>query len=286
MVAHPPTDCRAYAKINLGLLVTGKRGDGYHDIATVFHRIALADRVRLAPAGEITVRSSDAAAPSGEGNICHAAARLVAAALGTDRGVLIELDKSIPVGAGLGGGSADAAAVLRELPRLWGTALTLPALDALALRLGSDVPYFLRPGSALGTGRGEILEYFPLDIPYAILLCTPPIRVSTAWAYGRIAPRARPGTDLRAILEAGLRDPPLLAERLVNDFEEPVFRHYPEVAQIKRRLLGAGALFASLSGSGSSLYALFRTTAEAERARGEFPRCATSVTPPSWQEAP
>ena len=119
MIAHSPTVIRAHAKINLGLLVTGKRSDGYHDIATVFHRIALADRITLSPAAGITVHSTGNSAPSGETNICHQAARLVAEELGERRGVLVDIVKTIPVGAGLGGGSSDAAAVLRALPRFW-----------------------------------------------------------------------------------------------------------------------------------------------------------------------
>jgi len=289
MIAHSPhrTVCRAHAKINLGLLVTGKRGDGYHDIVTVFHRVALADRVTLESSEGITVRSSDPAAPAGAKNICHAAARLVAAELGTTRGVTVDLRKSIPVGAGLGGGSSDAAAVLLALPRFWGAELPPNLLGALALRLGSDVPYFLRRGSALGTGRGENLEYFTLDIPFAILLCTPRVSVSSAWAYSRITPRMRPRTDLRAILEAGFRDPSLLARELVNDFEEPVFREYPLIGSIKETLVAAGALFASLSGSGSSVYAFFRSTAEAAAAQAALPGtdCLTSVTPPHWNDA-
>ncbi|HUI10554.1 MAG TPA: 4-(cytidine 5'-diphospho)-2-C-methyl-D-erythritol kinase [Bacteroidota bacterium] len=287
MIAHPParTVCSAHAKINLGLLVTGTRSDGYHDIATVFHRVALADRVTLAEEGEITVSSTDPAAPAGPDNICHAAARLVAAELGTRRGVRISIGKNIPVGGGLGGGSADAAAVLLELPRLWNTELPAETLRALALRLGSDVPYFLRPGSALGRGRGEILDYFPLDIPFAILLVTPRLHVSTAWAYGRVTPRARPGTDIREILASGLSDPALLAGALVNDFEEPVCREYPLIATLKGALLARGALYASLSGSGSSLYAFFPGTAEAESAGEGFPGCLTNVTPPHWQAA-
>ncbi|HTO92992.1 MAG TPA: 4-(cytidine 5'-diphospho)-2-C-methyl-D-erythritol kinase [Bacteroidota bacterium] len=288
MIAHSPTVIRAHAKINLGLLVTGKRSDGYHDIATVFHRIALADRITLSPAAGITVRSTGNSAPSGETNICHQAARLVAEELGERRGVLVDIVKTIPVGAGLGGGSSDAAAVLRALPRFWEAEIPPPALGALALRLGSDVPYFLRPGSAIGTGRGEQLEYFPLDLPFAILVCTPRVHISTAWAYARVVPRARPGVDIREILASGLADPSLLGAQLVNDFEEPVFSAYPGVARLKTALTGAGALFASLSGSGSSVYAFFRSTADAERARGEIPPadCLTSVTPPFWKEEP
>ena len=290
MVAHSPHAAviRAHAKINLGLLVTGKRSDGYHDIVTVFHRIALADSLTLEPSPAITVHTSHPHVPSGEANICHAAARLVAAELGPGEGVRVEISKEIPVGAGLGGGSADAAALLCALPRFWGGELPPDTLRSLALRLGADVPYFLRSGSALGTGRGETLEYFTLDLPFAILLCTPPLHVSTAWAYGHVTPRARPGIDLRALIERGLAETRALPGALVNDFEEPVFRAHPAIASIRERLIREGAIAASMSGSGSSVYGLFASAADAGRARAAFPpsTCLTSVTPPFWRETP
>ena len=143
---------RAHAKINLGLRILGRRDDGYHDIETVFHRIALHDEIELETAPALTVESSDPAAPGGEETICHRAAGLLRERLGIERGASIRIRKNIPVGAGLGGGSADAALVLRELPRVWGLSATDETLRDLALQLGSDVPYFLGTGSALRTG--------------------------------------------------------------------------------------------------------------------------------------
>ncbi|MCC6398975.1 MAG: 4-(cytidine 5'-diphospho)-2-C-methyl-D-erythritol kinase, partial [Bacteroidetes bacterium] len=177
---------RAYAKINLGLYVVERRPDGFHNIETIFHRVDIADTIRLAPAREITVTSSSPEAPSDSSNICHGAASMLRDHLGVTRGVHIHIEKQIPVGAGLGGGSADAACILRELPAFWGAAVPDQVLSTLALKLGSDVSFFLSPGSAVARGRGEILEYFPLDIPYTILLCNPNVHVSTAWAYAQI----------------------------------------------------------------------------------------------------
>ena len=204
---------RAYAKINLGLRILDRRPDGYHNIETVFHRIALHDEVELETAGEIEVTSSDPAAPGGEKNICYATTRLLQNRLGEPAGARIHIRKAIPVGAGLGGGSADAALVLRELPRLWGVDVTEDTLRDLALELGSDVPYFLEPGSALARGRGEQLVYTRLEIPYTILLCYPNIQVSTAWAYSRATPSGTgKGPDLLAVVRQGIKEPALLKE--------------------------------------------------------------------------
>lgn len=285
----PQISCRAYAKINLGLRVTGKRTDGYHEICTVFHRIGLFDDILLRPSDAITVHTTDPAAPSDETNICHTAALMLRENLearkGVGPGVRIDITKRIPVSAGLGGGSADAAAVLRSLPALWGKSLPQDDLRELALRLGSDVPFFLGEDSALGTGRGEVLEYFRLDVPFAILLCTPPVQVSTQWAYSRIVPRPpeRPDQeDLRSLLLRGMSDPLLLRENLVNDFESPVFKEHPVIRSIKESMARDGALFASMSGSGSSVYGFFHDTEGAGLAAASLtsPGFRTFITPP------
>lgn len=276
---------RAYAKINLGLRVTGKRPDGYHDISTVFHRIEPFDDVTLVGSEEITVRTTDPDVPSGESNICHAAAVMVREKLGGEGGVRIDITKRIPVGAGLGGGSADAAAVLLSLPLLWGKTLPGAVLSELALRLGSDVPYFLGDGTATGGGRGELLEYFHLDLPFAVLLCAPPLQVQTRWAYAQIVPRPLEGEDLRSLLLRGLEDPAALRSGLVNDFETPVFREHPVIRSVKESMIRAGAVFASLSGSGSSVYGFFgdaHGAGEASRAP-EMRRCRTFITPPHFR---
>jgi len=249
---------RAYAKINLGLFVLRKRRDGYHDIETIFHRIDLFDEITLQPSPGISVECSAGEVPGDERNICHKAARMLQSFFGIDTGVCITIVKNIPVGAGLGGGSADGALVLKELPQLWGKRIDDQTLRTLALELGSDVPFFLGRGSASARGRGEILEYFELDIPYTILLCNPHLHVSTAWAYARIRPKARADAhDLQTLVREGMLNPPLLRNALRNDFEPPVFETYPEVLLIKETMVGGGAEAASMSGSGSSVYGFF-----------------------------
>lgn len=261
----------AYAKINLGLYVVARRPDGYHDIETVFCRIGIADRITLSPAGEIRVTSSSQDAPSDESNICHKAARMLRDHLSLNEGVHIHIEKNVPVGAGLGGGSADAAAVLKNLPPFWHRNLKPDECSHIALALGSDVPYFLRQGAALGRGRGEQLEYFPLDIPFTVLLCNPNIHIPTAWAYGRISPGAnRKPDDLRNVVTAGMRDPALLRRQIHNDFEEIVFEKYPEVRRTKELMLDGGAVFALMSGSGSTVFGFFSDPAAAETLAGEF----------------
>ncbi len=250
---------RAYAKINLGLRILEKRPDGYHNIETIFHRIDLFDEIAFSPSPTTIVESNSSEAPGGEKNICYKAALLLQEFLGTNQGVRISITKNIPVGAGLGGGSSDAATVLRELPRFWQKDIKEETPKAIALQLGSDVLFFLGRSSALGRGRGEMLEYFELDLPYWVLLCYPNIHVSTAWAYGRIKPgHSSPQKTLRQIMETNLNQPEVLVKELRNDFEETVFAEYSEVADVKRILLDAGAVFASMSGSGSSVYGFYR----------------------------
>jgi len=276
----------AHAKINLGLRVLRRRDDGYHDIATVFHRISLHDDVTLDSSPDIRLVAEAGDLPTDERNLCVKAAMLLREELKGTPGARITLVKRIPVGAGLGGGSSDAAAVLTGLPRLWNRAVEPSTLDSLAFRIGSDVPYFLKPGSALAHGRGEILEYFDLDIPFAILLCNPGIHVSTAWAYGRVAPRSDDSReDLRAIIQKGLTDPEYLRRHLRNDFEEPVTAAYPEIARVKLAMIEAGALYASMSGSGSSVYGFFESARIAEETGRQLSAggALVSVSPPHFR---
>ncbi len=250
---------RAYAKMNLGLRILGKRPDAYHSIETVFHRIDLFDQITFSSSPSIIVESNSSEAPGGEENICYKAATLLQKFLGTGEGVHISITKNIPVGAGLGGGSSDAATTLRELPRFWKKSVQEETLQEMALQLGSDVPFFLGRSSALGRGRGEVLEYFDLEIPYWIVLCYPNIHVSTARAYSRISP-AHPShqNNLRQTLELNIQQPDVLTKELKNDFEEIVFEEYPEVGSVKKTILESGAIFASMSGSGSSVYGFFQ----------------------------
>lgn len=272
---------RAYAKINLGLFVLRKREDGYHDIATLFHRVDLYDEVELLPSPGISLSVSSPAVPADDTNLCHRAARLLQEHLGVVQGVHLRLSKSIPVGAGLGGGSADAATVLLALPGFWGVQADPGLLASLALRLGSDVPYFLGSGPAVAHGRGEILERVRLTIPFTILLCFPGVSVSTEWAYGRVQPGPS-APDLAETVTAGMKDPALLAGRLRNDFEPAVLSAFPEVAAVKRAIVDGGAVYASLSGSGSSVFGLFASPGAAQQTAERL----RSAGHPAWLTAP
>ncbi len=285
-IAYSSLTFPAYAKINLGLLIGEERPDGYHSIETIFHRIDLFDEITLDRSTEITVVTARTNVPSDERNICYKAAQALREHLGIGEGVAISIKKDIPVGAGLGGGSADAGAVLRNLPAFWGRSVPLNVLQAIALNLGSDVPYFLGSGTALARGRGEVLEYFPLDIPYSILVCFPNIHVSTGWAYRNISPQRSIGnTHLKEILLDGLRNPPALSHRLRNDFEPVVFSAWPEIERAKEAMLRGGAGYASMSGSGSALYGFFSDESRAKALEASFRTQGyqTSLTAPHFR---
>jgi 4-diphosphocytidyl-2-C-methyl-D-erythritol kinase len=284
MHRNPAGPIRAYAKINLGLFILARRSDGYHDLATVFHRVDVYDDIELQPSAVIGLTASSPGVPSDHTNLCHRAAAMVQERLHIRDGVHIRLTKNIPVGAGLGGGSADAAAVLRALPVFWGKHADPALLSSIALQLGSDVPYFLEPGSAVAHGRGEMLDRFVLDVPFTILVCFPEIAVSTAWAYGQV--RTNPlSPDLREAVTAGMADPRRLGAELRNDFEPVVFAAFPAVARIKDTLLAGGAAYASLSGSGSSVFALFRSPDDAAHMAVQLRSlgCRTWLTAPHFQ---
>ena len=253
----------AYAKINLGLRVLSKRPDGFHELRTVFQTISLADRLTITytPATRtvITVEGM----PDVPDNLAARAAQAVLTELNLEAAVQIHIEKRIPMGAGLGGGSSDAAAVLQALPALASCPIPMPRLFQLAAPLGSDVPFFLLGGTALGLGRGE--ELYPLqDLPpIEGVLITPDIHVSTPDAYRALSlTLTDPATKLASFQESVRR--PLL-EPLVNDFESVVFAQHPQLAAIKDSLLRQGANQALMSGSGSSVFALFRTAGEASK---------------------
>lgn len=271
---------RAFAKINLGLRILGRRPDGYHNIETIFHRIDLFDDVYVGDAPKTDVECSESSL-SGQGNLSFSAVSSMAALTGIERGVKVYIRKRIPAGAGLGGGSADAAATLRLLDVLWKLDLPDSELRELALSLGSDVPYFLGDRSAHATSRGEELAFFRLSLPYTILVIFPGIPVSTADAYAavRIRKHEHPG-NLRSLLEDQIKDGDLTGGLLTNDFEEYVFDTYPEIAGIRDELLSAGATSSLLSGSGSSVFGLFGDESLAHAAKRRFQdRYQASVTP-------
>ncbi len=255
----------APAKINLGLEVLARRADGYHNINTIFHRVGLADTVSMSRREQgVTLACNTPDIPTDARNLCVRAAHTLFAHAGFDGGVHIDLFKRIPDGAGLGGGSSNAAAVLRTLPALLDLDVTEDALHAIATSIGSDVPFFLHPGSAHATGRGERLTYIALALPYDIVVAHPGVRVPTAWAYGALAlAGTRAATDLPALLRDHVSHPAVLRERLHNDFEAPVCAAFPQIAALRQELVDAGADLVLMSGSGSAVFALFSDHAQA-----------------------
>ena len=239
---------RAFAKINLGLRVLRRRPDGYHEIETIFTRVNITDEIFVTPAEKLEFEC-DRRDLSSETNLVYRAAVLLQESLGVARGARIVLRKNIPVGSGLGGGSADAAAALRLLCRLWGENPTEEHLGDLALRLGSDVPFFLRPGSAHATSRGERLTYFRLEIPYPIMVVSPDLHIPTGEAYGAVAPHDHAGSDdLKTLLIQHLGLPELLGNVMKNDFEQPIFRRHPVLHDLRTEIESAGALYCAMSG--------------------------------------
>jgi len=274
---------RAYAKINLGLRILRKRTDGYHDIETIFHQIDSYDTIQLTETTSgIVLESNSAALPTDSSNLCVRAAQLLQDISHVNDGVRISLTKNIPVGAGLGGGSSDAAATLKGLVNLWGLALRNHELKKIALNIGSDVPFFLEGGTAFATGRGDNLEHVPFELPYWILVATPPVQVSTSWAYSQIQTCTSTGG-----LRAAVDNTKLLPGLLTNDLEEVVFKVYPEVSNLKKIMYDLGAESALMSGSGSSVFGLFQEEDSANIAALKLSKSYdTSLTPPSFKPAP
>ena len=253
---------RALAKINLDLRVLGKRPDGFHELRTVFQTISLADTLEIAytPARKTAISLVDDLGIAN--NLVVRAAGLVMQAMRATGRIEMRLTKRIPMGAGLGGGSSDAAAVLLALPALVGRALGHPMdllkLSAIGEQLGSDVPFFLLGGTAVGIGRGS--ELFPLpDVPAKRgILVAPGIHVNTAQAYRDLSPRLTTESQQNKIVsfQSITWDTGSLASAR-NDFETVVFQQHRKLATLKKRLVCAGASLALMSGSGSALFGLF-----------------------------
>jgi len=267
---RPPvaTSIRAHAKVNLELRVTAVRPDGYHELETVFQSIALHDTLRFERCdGPFRIACDAPDVPTGPENLVWRAAAALWRHLGRagePAGARVAIEKGIPVRAGLGGGSADAAAALVGLARVWGADPGAAALAALAAGIGSDVAFFLTGGTALGFGRGERLVPLPDLAPCWVALVRPGFGVSTAEAY-RWYDAAAP--TLAQASAGPLDDAWVLGTGAIrNDLEGPVAARHPEIAAIRTALLAAGARAAGMSGSGSAVFGLFDTRAAAARA--------------------
>ncbi len=258
----------SYSKINVFLAVRGKRPDGYHEIETVFLPLSTpSDTVSLAITGvDVTLSSADPSVPTDARNLCHKAATSYAKAAGITPGWSIHIEKSIPVAGGMAGGSSNAAATLRMLQNNY-NALSENELNKLAVSIGADVPFFLKPYPSIGRGVGEVLRPIRVkeDIPLVIL--SPLFPTSARWAYGHCVPCAcgTGGVEMEEVVDALARgDIRKLATCLRNDLAVGLYRKFPALAIFRRELCEAGALAAEISGSGSSLFGICESNEKAD----------------------
>jgi len=273
---------KAPAKINIGLRVLSKRSDGYHNIETIFYPVKIFDEIeisvsrlqvsRLQVGNVIKVNVSPQANIDDNNNICYKAVKnfMVEFNIKGNYEINIRIKKNIPVGAGLGGGSSDAAGVLKVLAKYFHSKLVpgsdkpkmlkqvqhdkVEKIKRIGLKLGSDVPFFLSPKPAYAASRGEKLTALPdFKIRYKILIVNPGIHVSTKWGYSQLRIADRGLRNLKNIKKFKISD----KEKFMNDFEKPVFKKYPQIGKIKDKMYERGAVFSLMSGSGSTVYGFF-----------------------------
>lgn len=260
MISFPP------CKINLGLTVVSKRPDGYHDLETCFYPIPLTDALEILPSKTTSFEISGNIVPgSSSDNLCIRAYHLLQKDFNLSP-VSIHLHKIIPTGAGLGGGSSDGAHTLRLLNQVFKLKLSIEKLKTYALQLGSDCPFFIEDKPMLGSGRGEVLTDISINLSGKFfVLVKPNVHVSTAEAYAGVTPKQQ-SIGIKDILEK--KPIEQWKNHLKNDFEESVFTKHPVIEDIKQKLYQQGALYASMSGSGSTVYGIFEKPVEL---KGQFP---------------
>lgn len=254
------------AKINLGLHVVERRSDGYHNLESLFYPVELCDILEVIPGERFGFQSTGLTIEGPEEeNLVVRAWRLLQKRFDLPP-VRIHLHKVIPIGAGLGGGSSDGAFMLKMANDLFMLGMTEAKLEEMAAALGADCPFFIGNRAALATGTGNILQPVDLDLSgYKIVIVKPPLAVSTGMAYKVVTPR-RPDHTVAEVVTRPVEE---WKELLVNDFEEHVFAMFPEIGTIREELFRLGAVYASMSGSGSSVYGLFR----------EIPSCLADKIP-------
>jgi 4-diphosphocytidyl-2-C-methyl-D-erythritol kinase len=264
---------KSTAKINIGLNIIRKREDGFHDLETIFYPLNLYDEITFTKADSFSFTSNDELLNKEPTNLIIKAKEELERVSGKKLNVKIELKKNIPIGAGLGGGSSNAAVTLKTLisflePGLF--AIKLELLSRIALKLGSDVPYFLNPVPAFAESRGEKIIPINLNIDKPILIVNPGIHISTKWTFGLIKPN-KPERSLKSLINSKEISIDDLKQIAVNDFEEVVFPDYPEIRNIKEVMLKSGAIISMMTGTGSTVFGIFENKKAAEAAALKFP---------------
>ena len=271
---------RSFAKVNIGLKILERRPDGYHNIHTIFQELDFHDKIILslqADGCSLTVDKSGI--PDDETNSCAIAYKIIKSHFPNVGGIKIQIEKLIPPGSGLGGGSSNAATVLKGLNKLYHLALDNKILETISTEIGADVPFFISGKTQVGDGVGNELEPIEL-VTGTYLLIIPNIFINTKWAYGKIKNHLN-CSDQRPNFASFLKEGNLSFKFIQNDFEKIVIPAYPEIGSIKDKLSERGAKFTSLSGSGSTVFGIFDEEADAQSAQSYFQsRYQTVLTPP------
>jgi 4-diphosphocytidyl-2-C-methyl-D-erythritol kinase len=280
-VISAPLRVYSFAKVNLALSVLGRRTDGYHDIQTVFQSIDICDELQFQNAASLELHCENFPDIPREDNLVWKAAALFLQTFGAKRGVSITLRKKIPAGAGLGGGSSNAAATLIGLRRFWNIDAADSELHSLAANLGSDVPFFLSGGTALGTGKGEIIFPLPDPVPCHLVIIFPGIHVSTAEAYRSLNLGLTSSAEDRRIQGfcGQLQTGRAFLTEIFNDFEASILAAHPPIMEAKSFLKSRGSVATLLSGSGSSVFGFFSDEESAFAAARESTRATWRVFP-------
>ena len=258
--------CPSYSKVNIGLKVLSQRDDGYHNIYTIFQELNFGDSIDIEKrdCGFKIIANVDWI-PTNKSNICYKAYTEIKKEFSEVKGIHIKIDKKIPIGSGLGGGSANAAALLKGIKNIYKLEVTESKLEEIGSEVGADVPFFIRGKTQLGEGIGDKLTQLPKAIIGTYLLVIPKISIRTEWAYSVIKNRLN-NQNKNAKFSSFINEDYSSLQIFENDFEQIVIPAYPEIGAIKSKLLNLGARFASLSGSGSTVYGVFDDEASAKEA--------------------
>ena len=258
--------CPSFSKVNIGLKVLSQRDDGYHNIYTIFQELNFGDSIDIEKRDHgFKIIANVDWVPTNKSNICYKAYTEIKKEFSEVKGIHIKIDKKIPIGSGLGGGSANAAALLKGIKNIYKLEVTESKLEEIGSEVGADVPFFIRGKTQLGEGIGDKLTQLPKAIMGTYLLVIPKISIRTEWAYSVIKNRLN-NQNKNAKFSSFINEDYSSLQIFENDFEQIVILAYPEIGAIKSKLLNLGARFASLSGSGSTVYGVYDDEASAKEA--------------------
>ena len=247
---------KSLAKINIGLNIINKRDDGFHNLETIFYPISLYDKISFTISDKFSFNSNDEKLNTEKTNLIIKAKESLEDHFSIQLPVKIFLDKHIPIGAGLGGGSSNAASTLTTLAKLFNLNIDNHQLAELAIKLGSDVPYFLNPDPSYAESRGEIITPINFKLNRYLLIVNPGIHIATKWAFGLIKPN-HPKESLKSLIGKNKLNINEIMKIASNDFEKIVFEHFPEIKEIKEKMLFFGANYSMMTGTGSTVWAMF-----------------------------